>query len=81
MLTRQIAPIAALLLAISGLSFGTDQTMRPPPSKEHKTLKKNRSSQPPSIDYRGGTSNWPYGPGYNFPYPDRPYGDPGHGGE
>ena len=23
-----------------------------------------------------GTSDYPWGPGYNFPYPDRPYGDP-----
>jgi hypothetical protein len=30
------------------------------------------------FDYRHGTSEYPYGPGYNFPYPDRPYGDPDH---
>jgi hypothetical protein len=81
MVTKQIATIA-LLLAISGLSFGTNQTTRPPSNKEQKdTLKRNRSSHPPAFDYRRGTSNWPYGPGYNFPYSDRPYGDPGHGGE
>jgi len=79
-MTRPIATIAALL-AISGLSFGTDQTTHSPPSKEYKTQKKNRSSHPPHFDYRTGNSNWPYGPGYNFPYTDRPYGDPGHGGE
>jgi hypothetical protein len=32
----------------------------------------------PEIDYRRGTSNYPFGPGYNLPYPDRPYGDPDH---
>ena len=32
----------------------------------------------PQFDYRRGTSNYPFGPGYNFPYPDRPYGDPDH---
>jgi hypothetical protein len=32
----------------------------------------------PQFDYRNGTSEYPYGPGYNFPYPDRPYGDPDH---
>ncbi len=80
-MTRHIATITALI-AISGVTFGTDQTTRPPLNKEHKgALKKNRSSRPPSFDYRRGSSNWPYGPGYNFPYPDRPYGDPGHGGE
>jgi hypothetical protein len=28
--------------------------------------------------YRYGTSAYPFGPGANFPYPDRPYGDPDH---
>jgi hypothetical protein len=32
----------------------------------------------PRLDYRYGTSAYPYGPGANFPYPDRPYGDPDH---
>jgi hypothetical protein len=36
------------------------------------------SSRVPQFDYRQGTSEYPYGPGYNFPYPDRPYGDPDH---
>ncbi len=40
-----------------------------------------KKAPPVSFDYRRGNSNWPYGPGYNVPYPDRPYGDPGHGGE
>jgi hypothetical protein len=35
-------------------------------------------SRVPQFDYRNGTSEYPYGPGYNFPYPDRPYGDPDH---
>lgn len=36
------------------------------------------SSRLPPFDYRRGTSEYPFGPGYNFPYPDRPYGDPDH---
>jgi hypothetical protein len=36
------------------------------------------SSRVPAFDYRRGTSDYPFGLGYNFPYPDRPYGDPGH---
>jgi hypothetical protein len=32
----------------------------------------------PRLDYRYGTSAHPFGPGVNFPYPDRPYGDPDH---
>ena len=35
-------------------------------------------SRVPQFDYRRGTSNYPFGPGYNQPYPDRPYGDPDH---
>jgi hypothetical protein len=35
-------------------------------------------SRVPQFDYRQGTSEYPFGPGYNFPYPDRPYGDPDH---
>jgi hypothetical protein len=35
-------------------------------------------SRVPQFDYRHGTSEYPYGPGYNFPYSDRPYGDPDH---
>jgi hypothetical protein len=30
------------------------------------------------FEYRHGTSAYPFGPGANFPYPDRPYGDPDH---
>lgn len=35
------------------------------------------SSRVQPFDNRG-TSEYPFGPGYNFPYPDRPYGDPDH---
>ena len=80
-MTRSIGTIAcALLLAVAGLTFGTNQD-RPPSSAHRNTAKKKTNVQPPPFEYRRGTSNWPYGPGYNFPYPDRPYGDPGHGGE
>jgi len=34
-------------------------------------------SRVPPFDYRG-SSSYPWGAGYNFPYPDRPYGDPDH---
>jgi len=80
-MTKYAATIAsALLLAVAGVNFGTDQT-RHPKGTYRGDVKKNRHTRPPAFDYRGGTSNWPYGPGYNFPYADRPYGDPGHGGE
>ena len=32
------------------------------------------SSRVPAFDYRNGTSEYLFGPGYNLPYPDRPYG-------
>jgi hypothetical protein len=35
------------------------------------------ASRVPPFDPRG-TSDYPWGPGYNFPYPDRPNGDPDH---
>ena len=80
-MTRGVGTIAGtLLLALAGLSFGIDQG-RYATSTPQNTVKKKPNAQPPLFDHRRGTSNWPYGPGYNFPYPDRPYGDPGHGGE
>ena len=38
----------------------------------------NGSSRVPQFDYHRSTSEYPFGPGYNLPYPDRPYGDPDH---
>jgi len=35
----------------------------------------NSSSRVPAFDPKG-TSAYPFGPAINFPYPDRPYGDP-----
>ena len=32
-------------------------------------------SRVPAFDPKGASA-YPYGPGINFPYPDRPYGDP-----
>jgi hypothetical protein len=74
-----IDKVAAVVL-VAGLS--SNQTTLELPRKHSKPpATKNRQVQPPSFDYRRGNSNWPYGAGHNFPYPDRPYGDPGHGGE
>ena len=74
-----------MVLVIAGLGFGsgfgTDQTYQPPARHRDAVKKKPPPSRPPVFDYRRGNSNWPYGPSYNFPYPDRPYGDPVHGGE
>lgn len=76
---------AGLLLTISGPSFAAK---KPHPSTTQGAVKKNRgvlppphSSRVPPFDYRRGTSDYPFGPGINFPYPDRPYGDPSRWGE
>jgi hypothetical protein len=86
----QVVAIAAgLLLAISGPSFAAQRTHQK--SQTHATTA--AKSQPRAAKSSGsanswnglairpyspnGTSDYPWGPGYNFPYPDRPYGDPG----
>jgi hypothetical protein len=71
---------AGLLLVVAGQTSGMEQT-RQPASQHRDAVKKKPQSRPPVFDYRRGNSNWPYGSSYNVPYPDRPYGDPGHGGE
>jgi len=77
---RGLAIIAAgLLLVVGGHKFEMDHSRQP--SKHREAVKKKQQPRPPAFDYQTGNSNWPYGPSYNFPYRDRPYGDPGHGGE
>jgi hypothetical protein len=69
----QVVAIAGgLLLAISGASFAAH-----PKAKESRGVvtAPNGSSRIPAFDPKG-TSAHPFGPGINFPYPDRPYGDP-----
>jgi hypothetical protein len=69
----------ALLLLISGASFAAQGSRhsRSAVVKNH-TVTTSRAdvSRMPAFA-PGGTSRYPYGPGINFPYPDRPYGDPG----
>jgi hypothetical protein len=68
----------ALLLLISGASFAAQG-----PRHSRSAVVKNQSVTTSRADVSrmpafapGGTSRYPYGPGTNFPYPDRPYGDP-----
>ena len=69
----------ALLLLISGASFAAQGSRhsRSAMVKNH-TVTTSRAdvSRMPAFT-AGGTSRYPYGAGVNFPYPDRPYGDPG----
>ena len=67
----------ALLLSISGASFAAQG------SRHSRSMVKNHSVETSRADvsripaiYPRGTSSYPWGPGHNFPYPDRPYGDP-----
>ena len=68
----------ALLLSISGASFAAQGSRhsRSAAVKHHSvTTSPADVSRMPAFA-PGGTSRYPYGPGINFPYPDRPYGDP-----
>jgi len=80
-----VAIIAGILLPISGASFAAHQSRHPLSTRARGAVKENLgvvtspydSSHVPAFDPRG-TSAYPFGPGVNFPYPDRPYGDPDH---
>lgn len=71
---------AGLLLAISGTSSAARQTRHLPGTHAQASVKEDRGavSYPSRVPAFAptGTSAYPFGPGINFPYPDRPYGDP-----
>jgi hypothetical protein len=48
-----------------------------PRAPSHSNSNPYNASRAPAFDPRG-TSAYPFGPEINFPYPDRPYGDPDH---
>jgi hypothetical protein len=69
----------AVLLSISGTTFAAQGSRhsRSAVVKHHSvTTSRADVSRMPAFA-PGGTSRYPYGPGINFPYSDRPYGDPG----
>ena len=72
---------AGLLFPISETSFAAKHARHSLESsnaiEKHRARASNASTRP-AFDYRLGTSKYPFGPAYNFPYPDRPYGDPDH---
>jgi hypothetical protein len=78
-----LAIIAGILLPNSGPSFATHQSRHPSSTHSRSEVTEGRgvvtspSSRVPAFD-PSGTSAYPFGPGVNFPYPDRPYGDPDH---
>lgn len=82
MMTRLLGMAIAtgLLVAISGTSSGARQSRHLSGTHAHASVKEDHGvvsypSRVPAYDPRG-TSAYPFGPGINFPYPDRPYGDP-----
>jgi hypothetical protein len=68
-----IAIAAALLLAMLEPSVAARKLRKPADSG---STQRSDQTQIPAYDPHG-TSRQPFGPGRNFPYPDRPYGDPG----
>jgi len=79
---RVVTTVAVLLLAIFGTSSVARQSQRPSGTHNQTAVKESRGvvntpSRVPTYD-PSGTSRYPFGPGVNLPYPDRPYGDPDH---
>ena len=77
-----LAIVAGILFPISGPVFAAHQSRHPLTSHSPGAVKENPGvvtspSRAPAFDPRG-SSAYPFGPGVNFPYPDRPYGDPDH---
>ena len=73
----------ALLLLISGASFAAQKSHHSSSLHSQSAAVKNHRVTTSRADVSrirafapGGTSRYPYSPGINFPYPDRPYGDP-----
>jgi hypothetical protein len=74
-----VAIATGLLLAISGTSSGA-RPRHLSGTHAQASVKEDRGVVPypsrvPAYDPRD-TSAYPFGAGINFPYPDRPYGDP-----
>ena len=76
-----VAIAAGLLLTVSVVSSAAARQSRHlSGAHAQASVKESRGvvtspSRVPAYDPRG-TSAYPFGPGINFPYPDRPYGDP-----
>jgi hypothetical protein len=68
----------ALLLSISGTTFAAQGSRhsRIAVVKHHSVTTSRADVSRIRAFAPGGTSGYPYGPGINFPYPERPYGDP-----
>jgi len=74
-----VAIAAGLLLAISGTNSAARQSRHLSGTHAEASVKEERGVvfYPSRVLDPRGTSAHPFGPGINFPYPDRAYGDPG----
>jgi hypothetical protein len=76
-----VAIAVGLLLANSVTSSAARQSRHLSGTHAQALVKEDRGvvahpSHVPAFDPKG-SSAYPFGPGINFPYSDRPYGDPG----
>src|SRR5262249_51974463 len=77
-----VALAFGLLLPISGASFAAQHSRHSSSLHSRSAVVKHHSVMTSRAEasripaFARGTSAYPWGPGHNFPYPDRPYGDP-----
>ena len=77
--SRRVAPENASLHAVvhAARRNGMNSFSMEPRAESNSNSNPYHAPRVPAFDPRG-TSAYPFGPGINFPYPDRPYGDPDH---
>ena len=80
--THVLAIVAAVLFSLLEPSFAMSRSRHPSSARFQGATNESRGvvtspSRVPAFDPRG-SSAYPFGRGVNFPYPDRPYGDPDH---
>lgn len=80
-----MAMAAGLLFAMSESGLAAPKSRHPSSAQSKGTVKMDRGGTTRACDWRNpppydprGTAAYPFGPGCNFPYPDRPYGNPDH---
>ena len=81
-IVRALAVGGAVLFSILEPSFAMSHSRHPSSARFEGATNESRGvvtspSRVPAFDPRG-SSAYPFGRGVNFPYPDRPYGDPDH---
>jgi hypothetical protein len=77
--SHRVAPENASLHAVvhSARRHGLNSFAMEPRARSDFNSHPYNAPRAPAFDPRD-TSAYPFGPGINFPYPDRPYGDPDH---